>query len=353
MTGNPLSAGVYLLERWLPGIQAVIVRGEAPGELDEDWAALPSVERVARYGGFPGTFPGGGDRHPVSVERFEIKDKQMMFGAQRAAAGFPEAGAERALAFLTPVLEAAAGPLDRRKRALAAFVAGMLVEGNGDLLRIAVAAEPGGSPLDDEVHLLVRGRRGHTARLAVVPAASVPPEGRDDPEFHIACVTTLLSEFLYMNNNNQVTFEVTFGSHALPASADPEAADAAFRAGPPPGEWEFAQTPEEEAAGLLRRLADDDLEAVLADSESAMIQDAWGLAVHWDESPPEDPGDHLVHWLFGELLDTVRAEVTGDPGGALRLAYGAGLPLELAGDGACLVLVGSKRTGVIEIDDGY
>ncbi|WP_031173362.1 hypothetical protein [Streptosporangium roseum] len=141
---------------------------------------------------------------------------------------------------------------------------------------------------------------------------------------------------------------------ALPASADPEAADAVFRAGPPPGEWEFAQTPEkEEAAGLLRRLADDGLEAVLADSESAMIQDAWGLAAHWGESPPEDPGDHLVHWLFGELLDTVRAEVTGAPGGALRLAYGAGLPLELAGDGACLVLGGPERTGVIEIDDGY
>jgi hypothetical protein len=75
MTGSPLSAGVYLLERWLPGIQAVIVRGEAPGELDEDWAELPSVERVARYGGFPRTFPGGGERHPVAVERFEIKDE--------------------------------------------------------------------------------------------------------------------------------------------------------------------------------------------------------------------------------------------------------------------------------------
>lgn len=227
----------------------------------------------------------------------------------------------------------------------------MLVEGDEDLLRITVAAEPGGPALDDEIHLLVRTWRGDTARLAVAPAVAVPPE-RDDPESHVACLTTLLSEFLYMNNNNQVTFEVTFRAHDLPASADPEAADAALRAAPPPIDWEFTETPEEEADGFLRRLNGDDLEAVLAASERAMIEDAWGLAMH-DDSPPQDPGDHLVHWLFKDLLDTVRAEVTGDTGGAPRLAYGAGLPLELSGEGACLVLIGPERTAVIDIDDGY
>ncbi|GAA1539878.1 hypothetical protein GCM10009678_22750 [Actinomadura kijaniata] len=164
---DPLSAAAWLLERWLPGVRAEIVRDEAPRALDEDWAGTPpSPERVARYGAF------GGTRHPVAVERFPIEE-DLMFGAQRAEAGFPDESAEQALGFLTPVLE-------------------------------------------DEVHLLVRAREGHTARLALSPGGPAP----DDLDTRVSCLTTLLSEFLYMNNNNQVDFEVGFREPGEPVEID-------------------------------------------------------------------------------------------------------------------------------------
>ncbi|MFI8546285.1 hypothetical protein [Spirillospora sp. NPDC077959] len=351
MANDPLAAGVKLLERWLPGVRVSLVHGEAPRALDVDWEEQPpSLAQVAQYAGFAGR----AERRPVAVQRFEIEDADEMFGAHRAAAGFPDAGAEQALAFLVPVLEAAAGPLDRRTRAVAAFVAGMLVEDNEDLLRIQVAAEPGGSPLEDEVHLMVRTWRGDTGRLSVAPAGATPPD-QGDAESRIACLTTLLSELLYINNNNQVTFEVTFMAHDLPVSVDLDAADAALRAAPPPGiGWDFAETPEEEDDdGLLLRWSLDELEAALADSERALIELAWGTGMGAGGSPSmEDPGDHFVHWLLKDLLNTIRAEVTGTPDGPPRLAYGKGLPLELTGDGACLVLVGPDRIAVIDIDDG-
>ncbi|MGK5550962.1 hypothetical protein ACSNOI_05050 [Actinomadura kijaniata] len=317
---DPLSAAAWLLERWLPGVRAEIVRGEAPRVLDEDWAETPpSPERVARYGAFPE------DRHPVAVERFPIGKEDLMFGAQRAGAGFPDESAEQASGFLTPVLEAA-GPPDRRTRALAVFVVGMMVEDNEDLLRVAVVAEPGGPVLRDEVHLLVRAWQGHTARLALSLGEPAP----DDLGTRVSCLTTLLSEFLYMNNNNQVDFEVGFWEPGEPVEID----------------WEFAETEEEEERGFLRKLSPDELDSALTGSEQAMIELAWAVAV--GDASLGDPDDLLVRWLFRDLIGTLRAAV-GPPVDA----HGAGLPLELAGEGACLVLAGSERTAVVEIDDGF
>ncbi|MEU8357158.1 hypothetical protein AB0C27_14180 [Nonomuraea sp. NPDC048882] len=130
---------------------------------------------------------------------------------QRASAGRPDEAAAYVIEALTETLETGSVPFERRARMLAGYLAGELTERACEHpLRVHVAAEPGGTPLDDELHLLVRDHDGETCRLSVAPATTVPPAGPDE---RIAWVTTLLSEFLWMSNNDAVRFEVSVEPH--------------------------------------------------------------------------------------------------------------------------------------------
>ncbi|TJZ57527.1 hypothetical protein FCH28_06595 [Streptomyces piniterrae] len=331
-----------------PAWRCALVFGEAPAPYEEEWqqgpqACLPTTTEVTAYGNFPEAFANAGPaghRYPVSVEHFDIEDEADMCGALRAAAGNPDPCAEQAIALLTGALESVTGVLDRRVRCLVGYLAGALTAEGMDLLRIAVAAEPGGLPLNNELHLLVRDFDGRTRRLALAPAVSLPatsPRPATTLTSRIALTTALLSECLWMNNNNQVTFHVSFKSPGVDL------------------EFEDGETPEEaDAYGRLRRLDDASFAAVLAESERNAVDMARGLAGDYeDEASPEIPGDQLVSWLGRELLDTVTTAVTGAPGKTPTLVYCAGFPLEFAGDGACLLMVGPERIGVIEIDDSY
>jgi hypothetical protein len=168
-----------------------LVGGEAPGE---EWTSTPSLIEVAEYGAFPDTFAGpGGQRHPPAVERFDISDPdETSDGPLQASWGRPTEGAEQAYELLIGALQSGGG-LDRRGRALAGYAAGHLAADATDLLRIVVAAEPGGPALDDELHLLTRRWRT-TWRLSLA-SAPIVPDTPVEAGYRIACVTTLLGEF--------------------------------------------------------------------------------------------------------------------------------------------------------------
>lgn len=174
------------------------------------------------------------------------------------------------------------------------------------------------------------------ARAVAIPPAS-ESAGLDA---RITWNTTLLSEFLLMNNNNAVDFKVSIDAHGLVLDTDADA-DAAFRT------W--------------RRLGGDDfqlldgasLATVLAETESEAADFALLVCLSEDDdhTDPQPPVDHLVIHLLRDLIDTITKRVAGD--GTLLLAYGNGWPLEYRGEGACLVLVGPELVGVIDVDDSY
>ncbi|MGP3975775.1 hypothetical protein ACTWQF_17550 [Streptomyces sp. 8N114] len=350
---GPFEALEHLFALWLPRWRLAVVGGEAPPSYEEEWTAAPSLAKVSDYGVFPSTFTDPeGRRHPVGVERFDIHDPdETSVSPLHASWGLPDAGAEQPFALLIEALESGPEGLDQRGRALAGYLSGYLAADGTDLLRITVSAEPGGPALDDELHLLVRsGKR--TRRLALAPAA-VAPEADDAPAYRIACVTTLLSEFLQINNTDAVTFEVAFGTHDIDLNvADP---DAAFRAGWTGDEhWLIAEEGDDDTDDVLWALDADSLKAVLTESELNMVAAARAQTLVWefDSTTPEIPGDELVSWLARDLLETLVTETTGASGIPPLLAYAKNFPLEsvLYGEAdSCLLLVGPQRTALIYI----
>ncbi|MGO4753418.1 hypothetical protein AB4212_33235 [Streptomyces sp. 2MCAF27] len=348
---DPLEAVEHLFALWLPHRRLALVGGEAPPSYEEEWTAAPSLAEVSDYGAFPATFDGpDGQRHPVAVERFDIEDPdETSSGPLHASWGLPDEGAEHTFGFISAFLTD--GTESGRGRALAGYLAGLLAADGTDLLRITVAAEPDGPALDDELHLLVRSH-DRTTRLALADAEADIADD-DTPEYRIACVTSLLSEFLQINNTDAVTFEVTFGTHDVDLNvADP---DAAFRAGWS-GEdgWLIAEEDDAESDDVLWPLATAALKAALTESEQNMVAAARAQTLVWefDSTTPEIPGDELVSWLARDLLETILTKITGAPGTPPALAYAKNFPLDsvLSGEGdSCLLLVGPQRTALVHI----
>ncbi|MFF5263866.1 hypothetical protein ACFY4C_33490 [Actinomadura viridis] len=358
MTERPwdgaLPAAAHLLAEWLPrepGGSGPAWRLEtATGRTHaEPWGSAPGLDEVAAAGGFPGVFGG---RHPVAVEPLVFEEGREHFPAQRASIGRPDDAAGQVLGLLTRTL--GEGAAQGRVLPLLRFLAGELTAWPDcdELVRIQVAVQPGGPPLDGELHLLARGFQGETRRLSVAPAAVPPEPGPRDAETRLRCVETLLSEFLWVNNNNTVDFHTVIEPHGLTLDlADPDAADAAFRAGwKGSGSWELPTA--DGPGGELERLRDDEFADVLAESERAVVEMALASMFleegEWED--PEIPGDHLPAWLLRELVGIVTERVAG--GAGMPLVYAAGLPFAWDLEGACLVLAGPERTAVIDIDDG-
>ncbi|WP_030407212.1 hypothetical protein [Streptomyces albus] len=349
---NPIEAVEHLFALWLPRWRLAVIGGEAPAPYEEDWTTAPSLAEVSDYGRFPLTFAGlDGRRYPVAVERFGIEaPDETSAGPLHASWGRPDAGAEQAYAFLVEALESGPDGLDRRGRALAGYLAGCLAADGTDLLRVTVAARPGAPALDDELHLLVRSGKT-TTRLALAPLPAT--SANEETEYRIACVTTLLGEFLRINNVDAVTFDVTFGTHDIDLNvADP---DAAFRAGwAGDGHWLIAEDSDDETDDVLWALDAASLRAALTQSEQNMIEASRAQSLIWefDFTTPEAPGDELVSWLARELLTTIVTKTTGSSQTPPLLAYAKNFPLEsvLAGEGdSCLLLVGAQRTALVHV----
>ena len=131
--------------------------------------------------------------------------------------------AGRVTQLLSAALSTGDRVLDRRAELLIDYVADELTRECDDLLLISVAAEPGGSPIGEELHLLRRDIFGGTLRLAVAPAATVSPAADPGPgpdgdpaeddqpqaafRARVASISEVLSDFLWLTNNETASFE--------------------------------------------------------------------------------------------------------------------------------------------------
>ncbi|ADI10651.1 hypothetical protein SBI_07531 [Streptomyces bingchenggensis BCW-1] len=294
---------------------------------------------------------------------------------------------------LTDALSSESDTPDERARELIAALARELAGGFRDLVRVTVAAEPGGHPLDDELHLLGRGLGGDTFRLSIAPSAPLPPanglwpdpsrvldgeiaapptltEGeyrQADLAVRAGCAAELLGEFVWLTNNDRMEVNVNVQPHGLDLDfADPGAVDAAFRAWWPKSDrWAELVEDEwwEEDEADLHRLDDETLATVLTEFEDHNLEQArtgaWAMGdiddYDIDDDPqPRFPGDQLVVFLGRDVFDTVTAQVADGSGGVAPPAYGIGLPVDVSDDDygfqACLLLVGAESVGIVTID---
>ncbi|MGW3564336.1 hypothetical protein ACWDSL_10650 [Streptomyces sp. NPDC000941] len=285
---------------------------------------------------------------------------------------------------------------DDRARELIAALARKLAGAFRDLVRVTVAAEPGGRPLGDELHLLGRDLGGDTFRLSIAPSAAPPPSDglwpdpsraldgkiaapptltedeyrQADLAVRAGCAAKLLGEFVWLTNNDRMEVDVKVQPHGLDLDfADPgavDAADAAFRAWWPKSDrWAELVDDEwwEEDEADLRRLDAETLATVQTEFEEHNLEQArtgaWAMGEIDDYDPDDDPqprfpGDQLVAFLGRDVFDTVTAQVTDGPGDMDPPAYGIGLPVDVSGEDygfqACLLLVGAESVGIVTID---
>lgn len=345
-----ITTAARLLEQWLPSDPRTggptwrirHITGSAPSKYEEKWESTPELAKVAVYGAFPETFGPGGDRFPVKADLVTFAEPDDWIEGEfgpRASAGRPATDtAVYAIAALAKILEEGSGPLDSRVRPLAGFLAGELTGDAVELLTIQVAAEPGGTPLEDELHILVRDCRaeGRTDRLSVAPSPGAPLAGGTAHGTRIKWNASLLSEFLPLNNNVSMNFDVTVRPHSLDLGIN---ADATFR----------------RAMNLTHgdRLLDrDSLAAVLTETEEFAVGVALMVCLEEDDDfdDPEPPADWLVIPLLHDLIDTLTHQVTGGHGTPL-LAYTRGWPLKIEGrrPHPRMILVGHDLVGVINV----
>ena len=380
-----VTAAAQLLEQWAPidqntgetAARVALILDKAPPPQERTWTSAPTAVEVAEYGAYPETFAEAGPlgrRHPVAVETLNAQ--------VQAGPGMPWLGVRAApdvagqvAQLLSATFSAGNQVLDRRAQLLIDYVADELTRRCDDLLLISVAAEPGGSPIGDELHLLRRDIRGGTLRLAVAPAASVPrlagprpgTAGSPAEDDHLQAVfraraasaIEVLSDFLWLTNNDRASVEVRVEPHGLNLDpADPDAGDLEVRAWWP--ETDFWGEIEEQCEDFdpePTRLDADAFANVRASLEEQFLTMArardWALGA--DEE--EVPGDHLVTWLGQDLFDTVTARVTGGPDIPPLLAYAIGLPVQMSDEDygfyGCLLLFGPERVGIVTIDANF
>lgn len=345
--GGVLEAASELLVEWLPrkpenddpAWRMELFASRTPH--DEEWETAPGLAEISECGGFPEVL--GARRFPVDVELLDFEEGEGSHAGARASAGVPDDAAAQVIELVTATIEASeAEPLDRRARLLIGFMAGTFTDDSAceELVRIHVADEPGGAPLDDELHLLVRDIEGETMRLSLWPRYTP-----GDPEGRLECVDTLLSELLWMNNNNPVTFETVIEAHGLGLDlTDPAAANSEFCEG-----WEGVDTWTAPDEAGMRRLGDGELAELVAEAEKAAVELA-AATVYPSADVPEAEG-HLVTWLLRELVDTASDLVAED--GTAPLAYASEHLLPMDGTGGRLMLVGAQDVALVEIDDAF
>ncbi|WP_255956160.1 hypothetical protein [Streptomyces odontomachi] len=406
MTSLDPFAAAHLVQRWAPvhhgtahaAFWSVAVRGSAPPPEERSWADPPSPAEVAEYGGFPQAFAaagGAGLRHPVGVRPLNhaIGRKGRPWTRARPA----EEVAAELDRLLTGVLSAGPEALPEPVRELVPLLAQKLAADFADLVRVDVAAEPDGPPLDAELHLVGRNIFGKTLRISLAPAPSTrPPDGLwPDPRLALDgdlaapatlsedayrgadlavradCVGRLLGEFVWLSNNERMRVTTLLEHHH--GTLDPAAPDldTAFAAWWPSTDLCAELYDEEwwEEGTAPRRLDEGTLARVQTDFEAHNLQLAWSGAwvmgevadddaptEHWSDTDraPAFPGDRLVTLLGRDLFATVRAQAIGRTGDGPVAAYGIGLPFELSeedyGVRACLLLVGAQAVGVVTID---
>ncbi|MEU4232018.1 hypothetical protein AB0F17_47665 [Nonomuraea sp. NPDC026600] len=399
-------AATHLLERWgpvdtqtdLPAFRFTPISGVAPTPEDQPWTTAPTPVEVANFGRFPETFAGVGEagfRHPVAVEVLNHAiNPGPGKGGWTGARPLEEVAAEVEL-LLTDLLDVGPGTLDEPAQELIAGLVRKLFvcSRDYDLVRVTVAAQPGGAPLDDELHLLGRDLYGNTFRLSVAPATSLQPLGplwpeparlmkgeidpprslneqdyrRADLAIRASCIAEVLGELVWLTNNDRMKITVEAERHGLNLDcAAPEDADARFRSWWPKSarctELAGEEWWDEGHVTSPHRLYEESLTRFLTDFEQHNLalaaSGAWAMReiddYDADEPQPRFPNDRLVALLGRDLFDTLTKQVANSSGNVRPLAYGIGLPFEITpedyGFYGCLLLVGPESMGILTIE---
>jgi hypothetical protein len=335
----PVLAATWLLAEWTagatPGWRSSYATGTAPDRHTRPWPVAPPLDELTG----PGGLPEHGSGRPV--------DARMLTSLVQSGPGQPfqpdrpppEANAE-----LVDRLRERIPVPDERAGRLLAYLAGRLADEYHDLLLIDTG--------DADLHLLQRGPSGETLRLTVAAAATVEPAPQladaVDPALRarLACLCTLLSELLWVNNNNPVDFRVRIDPR--PAT-DPATAAA------------LAWTGTDEASGSqpprLSPITLDELRTglrTIARGGLTELHDGYG-GDGWPELPP----DHIVVHLCDDLIDLLAAR-TGGPAGQPLVYHTGDLPLTWPDDGeeatgdpdpvGAVMFVGDTEVAVLVID---
>ncbi|MFF5229506.1 hypothetical protein [Dactylosporangium sp. NPDC000521] len=327
---------VWLLAAWTgeatPGWRGEVVTGTAPGRDAEQWPQPPALESIAAIGGFP--------TEPVAAE--------VLISLVQPAPGrpFDSARPEAEVAADVAALLASRIPAtERRAAVLLEYLAGRLTGPYTDLLRVSTG--------DDDLHLLHRDpSRGRTLRLTVSPAATTEPppvlaaDGADGAlRTRLACLLTLLSAELWVNNNNPVTFRVWIGPRD---TADPVADAASW--------WTRTREEPPDEPPRLHPVTVEELDlgvyTIVRGSLIDLFDGSWDGVEEW----PHVPQDHLTRHLYRDLLDLLLTRTAG-PGTLPDVLYTGYLPVTGLPDDAedddflgTVIFVGPTDVAVLDLD---
>ncbi|WP_327000054.1 hypothetical protein OHA72_33610 [Dactylosporangium sp. NBC_01737] len=330
---SAIVAAVWLMADWTrdgtPGWRSECVIGTAPERNVQPWSQPPSPSDVAAIGGF--------DAEPDSAS---VLTALVQPGPNRPYE-HTRPPAEVAAELVT-LLSDRIPATDPRGQALLAHLAELLTGPYTDLLRVWTGG--------DELHLVLRDSSGRTLRLTVAPAPATepPPALGDDGALRtrLACVITLLSTQLWVNNNNPVTFRVWLGPRE---DADPSAAAA--------GWWTRTREEPPDEAPELRPLTaeelDDGLYTIVRSSLLDLFDGSWSGVEEWPHVPP----GHLTRHLYRDLLDLLLAR-TGGPDAPPQLLCTGYLPTQDMDDDldseddyyGTVLFVGPAEVAVLDLD---
>ncbi|GIG68076.1 hypothetical protein [Phytomonospora endophytica] len=315
MTSLRLVPAVRVLAHRAPGRAATVRQGELPPAKIRPWSEAPDPAELASL--VPGRFP-------LAVE---------------VLAG--DAAEVKAL-----LVAAYSAKPDEIAREVLGQIA-VEFTGYRDLLRLTVAAEPGG-PASDEVHLVARAEDGSACCLSLTAA------DRDAPTVspaYLADVAAVLGEYVWLSNNDRLDVTVATETHGLgtaervPAWWSSSATSARLLTELWDEEPPIALLDEVTLTGFRADFTRHNLDYARSGAWAAQLIDDYDVD---DDPQPRFPGDRLVELLTAELLDGAAA-LAGGPG----LVYGLGLPTEVArnedGIVAVVLFAGPERVTAVAI----
>ncbi|MGC5335069.1 hypothetical protein [Micromonospora sp. DT62] len=337
-------AAVWLLAMWSPeqaaGWTSTVVPGRTRSRRDQQWPEPPPLTEIADAADLP------------EVTGATVLTSRVSVGPGRSYE--PVRTDEEVATELVSLISAVVGTPDRRAEVLVRFLADELAGPYADLLRLTTDSERPDEPdRPAPLHLLHRDFDGSTLRVSLHPAPEIrQPSGTDSDGAdaalrpRLACIMTLLSDLLWVNNNSPVTFRFRIG-RLDPGYGDPMAAAARW--------WvENREDADEHDEEAFRPVPAADLRAGLRNLVRMHLSELFDGS--WDgiDEFPELPADHLATFLGHDLIDLVLARMGAD----VHIGYAGLLPTTWPPDDedfeeepqTTVLLVDRHEVAVLEID---
>ncbi|MDT0444004.1 hypothetical protein RM779_15580 [Streptomyces sp. DSM 41886] len=325
---------MWLLAAWSPeettGWAATLVPGRTKSREDQQWPKPPPLPEIAEAGDLP------------AVSGATVLTSRVSVGPGRPY-GSARSDAEVADELATSITEVT-GVRGGRGEALVRLLADRIAGPYSDVLRLTTAAGASNGPGPREpLHLLHRDTWGSTLRvlLEAAPKVQQPPafaaEGADGPlRTRIACLMTLLSELLWVDNNTPVTFRFRLDQLG---QGDGNRMTEAVR-------W-WAESGEN--GENVNERGEGEFQTVSAAEFPARLRNGILFNRLWDEDDAEDgeelPDGHLVAFLMDDLSDLLLTRM----GEGARIAC-AGYPSDGAHERITVLLAAGQEAAVLEVD---